>query len=379
VEIEKIFEGFLKQFNKSHIILPEITLIEVSCNINKHKLFVDRNLKYNINDISILFTELLYKSDANDNILFSCKIVSPIIEEISARINHTLTENKYSTYERRINICVLKSDYVNEYNTIKWRDKVDYGKSYVYCNHTSSLIERNNFLTESEKLERDFFGGNYYLHNEIYEGLIRTQNDDKTINTIQKNFKLDDNSIFSIGYGKIGIVFDNVNNYKKIISFMNNLGWFISDKDFSDREKLFLNDGLPDGFGVCFDRKFDEVVKLRKGEHLYHVTPTFYWENKISKIGLTPRAKNKLAAHPDRIYLFTKDNVEDIYNFEDILNKLFIETKNSKGEPFTDFVLLKIDTNIFYPAIEKDPHSIGVYTRENIPPNAINVIKRFKR
>lgn len=98
---------------------------------------------------------------------------------------------------------------------------------------------------------------------------------------------------------------------------------------------------------------------------LYHIAPTSRIP-KIIRTGLQPRSSGaRRASHPNRLYL--------CMNQEDTLPM-------ARRMSFSDFVsrrytgghdLLAVDTTGLNTTFYQDPHSTGVYTYDNIPPEKI--------
>ena len=125
---------------------------------------------------------------------------------------------------------------------------------------------------------------------------------------------------------------------------------------------------------IWFESKFDEEVK-EIPDILYHVTLAKY-VNKIKKSGLTPKAKNKLSFHLDRIYcamsLKAAESIMQEFKRLDIANKISVQ----------DYSIIQIDTHGLKVKFFKDPNAtlqdgevIGVYTHENIPREFIKEIE----
>jgi hypothetical protein len=118
---------------------------------------------------------------------------------------------------------------------------------------------------------------------------------------------------------------------------------------------------------IHFESKFDEEVEVKDiPEFLYHVTPSKYVE-KIKKIGLIPKAKNRQSFHMDRIYFAL--TIEGVNSIE----KEFEFNKQP-----TNYTILKISTKNLKVKFIKDPNAtllngeaLGIYTYENISPSFI--------
>lgn len=131
---------------------------------------------------------------------------------------------------------------------------------------------------------------------------------------------------------------------------------------------------------IRYESKFDDIIITP--DFMYHITNTTYID-KILKIGLVPKSKNKLSNHPDRIYL-----CEKIENCEKLKNLMFMnddyymtginyKPKNNKLKSYT---ILKVDMrgldNI---KVFKDPNyeDKGFYITKNIPKERLSIIKKL--
>ena len=124
---------------------------------------------------------------------------------------------------------------------------------------------------------------------------------------------------------------------------------------------------------VYFDAKYDvEISEDKLPPILYHISPSIH-EEKILKIGLAPKSKNKLSKHPERIYLtFTPSAAIGLLG-----NRPFKETASKFTLFLVDFEKLKTTRVI---RVFEDPmyYGKGCYTYENIPPKYLAIAKRIK-
>lgn len=137
-----------------------------------------------------------------------------------------------------------------------------------------------------------------------------------------------------------------------------------------------------------------ETIAFTEGEKLYHITPSSK-VNKILKNGLTPHAGNKLSVHPERIYFmpFIKFGFSEKVTVINIANSLYAQNlrKECKKKNLSELEIEKLilhGRDIKYSVLEVDiskcneniefygdPNADGaVWTYDNIPPQAINVI-----
>ena len=169
---------------------------------------------------------------------------------------------------------------------------------------------------------------------------------------------------------------------EKIKKFMDSCGWTLA------QEKVYH---VNNDYTVYYFQKNRQVKEVELPDYLYHLTS----ENKLQKIlekGLVPRSSNVLSNRPERIYMLReKPSLFFCISFAQQLYKASLErklnfsglTKQEIGEklnqPRTEkYCLLSIDTakcnNL---KILGDPDmDNAVWTYDNIPPQAITVIKK---
>lgn len=212
----------------------------------------------------------------------------------------------------------------------------------------------------------------------LKEGLIKTTNIGKTINLLKKYFP---DVFITKGDKRFIISTDNPNieNIKKLLTNINNFGWFPSFFRYITKEDKIVSDKWNDkiinildkleSISITFEAKFDEEIVENIPSILYHITPTQN-ADKILNIGLVPKSRSKASYHPDRVYL-SKD-LEDIEN----LGEKFYQKTGIKN-----WTILKIETDMIlgdYLKLYTDPnYKQGYYTLNNIPPQAIEKIKEI--
>ena len=98
----------------------------------------------------------------------------------------------------------------------------------------------------------------------------------------------------------------------------------------------------------------------------YHLSPIEY-KNKILKIGLYPKSKNRITTHPERIFLF--QNYND-YNI--LLANLKTNDKKTLGySRIYNLYEIQMDKNII---LHTDPNfMMGFFTYDNISPKNIKI------
>ena len=124
-----------------------------------------------------------------------------------------------------------------------------------------------------------------------------------------------------------------------------------------------------------YNAKFDVEVNITTP--LYHLTPDISYR-KIKLFGLTSKTKEKLATHPERIYLL---NPTDEY--EEIALELYDKEIKKIKDLIEHYYLLKIDTSLLNNKFQfyNDPRfsmgNGGVWCFENIPSKCISVVKKI--
>lgn len=194
--------------------------------------------------------------------------------------------------------------------------------------------------------------------------------------------------------------------FKKLLVTINNLGWFCSGwfdtkdvdlkiksvkqlySDYDEHDKEYAKEY---GEGehptmhivLFFEAKYD-ITYNKPVKTLYHLTPTFALE-KIEKIGLVPKALNKMSTHPERIYFcLSKSDILELAESLFTYSKYFIydfDTKNKVERPGS-WTLLQIDAAKANLKLYEDPNFLsedgeinGVYTIQNVAPSCITKLQ----
>jgi len=215
----------------------------------------------------------------------------------------------------------------------------------------------------------------------LYEGLDVTHNVETSVDILNSWWNMGGTVYFEERNTKIKMAV--LKTIKKedidgIRQWANNLGYFPSSQSIRCENKKFdyeqiisaLEVGFP--FDIFFDPKYDpEVAEKELPAAAYHITPSSK-EEKILRIGLAPRSKEKISKHPERIYF--AGSIEDA--------ELLSKRKDFAGNNtlFTifgfDLKELKKRRKIRY---FSDPrYGKGFYTYENIPPQYLKVVKRIR-
>lgn len=224
----------------------------------------------------------------------------------------------------------------------------------------------------------------------IYETLDRTHSVDTTINLMSRWFLCSDESghnhcQFSKSDEEKSIKFvtDFIidEKLKKLLESMNNLGWepshfMYGNDDYKFDEEHYLDSikKFKNWISLYFEAKYNvELSGDNLPNEMYHLTSKRHLD-KIQKIGLAPKSKEKIAKHSERIYLA---------NSLDGIKALLNNDKFYPGE--IGFVVLSINIGELLKRrvikFFEDPmfSDYGVYTYENIPPQFISIEKEIKR
>jgi hypothetical protein len=226
----------------------------------------------------------------------------------------------------------------------------------------------------------------------LYEGLIYTHSLGNTIHMI--NYWMNNNSNKFYAYPKgstnshIGVDIERVNKkeYDTFLLLINNLGYFPSIyvvelvSGYKEQNKYNYNEIIDlinndKSFQIILEAKYDIEIsddQITKLEKLYHAS-SLKNKEKILKMGLVPKSKEKKSKHPERIYLgYTLDNVMMLIrapgfsNFEPEMVIYEIDMKSLNNNRKIRFF--------------NDPNfsNLGCYTYENIPPQYIKLLKIVK-
>ena len=177
------------------------------------------------------------------------------------------------------------------------------------------------------------------------------------------------------------ITYDNINKINLLLKKAELLGWFPSAIQFNyggdytkfDKKTLnalidILKEEKDDDYDIIIvlEKNYDEEFK--KSQFIYHATPYEHLE-KIKKIGLIPKHKDKQSTTPERIYFATsydaaKGIAYQLSNFE---------ANNQTGK----YAIISIDTHRLPTNIKfyNDPnYRGGIYTYQNISKEYIKKI-----
>jgi len=224
----------------------------------------------------------------------------------------------------------------------------------------------------------------------INEGLIKTHDGLKAIeNTVtelnllgiksQGSFKdniisLIINDFFSIDSTQIEILFDLLS-----AKLTNQFGWFPSSMDILsnngivnkmiyNEDYILINYKNIKKIEITYESKFNTLY-LNQVDKLYHLTIKEY-KNKINKIGLIPKSKNKKTYHTDRIYLCSELNdckllipQMKMYYSNEKINQMVI-LKNKQFRKNTEYIIYEVNNKDLNLKLYKDPRfkELGYYS-----------------
>jgi len=231
------------------------------------------------------------------------------------------------------------------------------------------ILEYQDYIENIENSDKDDYIFNEILKRsynsrlKISEGLIKTHPVKKSEDILKRRFpelniEIDeDDEIYIYNLN------DKISKYLPIIT---NLGYYISQGtiDGDNWQHNGINDNLYTK-GICIEAKYDYEVEIPST--LYHASP-IKLKNKILKNGLSPRSGNKIAKHPERIYL--TDNINIAIQFGKYL-------KNEENNEWykNGFCIYSIDgkgiSNLYS---DVNLRQGGFYTMNYIKPENIKLI-----
>jgi hypothetical protein len=238
----------------------------------------------------------------------------------------------------------------------------------------------------------------------INEGLIKTHPGDivsKNLSSLLIGLNLNFNVDFLKDDNKIRLTFNffnaipvsNLDSLFDIInsSVINKGGWFPSQMNITnihglknylkyDVNNLYLNHPQYNIVELIYESKFDESIDDIPNK-LYHLSISEY-KDKIVKCGLSPKSKDKLTTHLDRVYLC--GDIEDCKNLINRMKLYYNDEKHfnvynkqkRKYDKDTNPIIFEVDnSDNFIKKLYKDPnYENGFYTLENIPPDKLKII-----
>ena len=249
--------------------------------------------------------------------------------------------------------------------------KYDFSASYIFETRLDDILMEALIKSYSKKKLVDEL--NHYQVNDEYTTFEALINDSGDVNVSLKNNWCIDHII---------------NHIKQTCKLF---GYIIS-ADFCDQYKygtkyiesdVRLRLGNGEKIIIRLEPIFDSPVNIP--QYVYHVTPKLY-VSKILKTGLKPTTKNKLAFHPERIYVITVYDPQLIKKF---INNMKVQYSNHfmnlkrKGKKINlkkddlDFILLKIDTSkikdlkLYMDPMDPNFKNVGAFTNNNIPKESI--------
>ena len=232
-----------------------------------------------------------------------------------------------------------------------------------------------------EQYKEDVFG-NINESVLIQEGLTKSYDSEKVIKHIVNHTPINKEDIWSKdtqnGTDKLNIDFTlaTVKHAEKIVNTLKNVyGWYLAkttydffddeyfpeeiiDMNYTALEEVLADED--DSIMFTFERKYDKEY-TGTDTTLYHITDEKYL-NKIMRVGLVPKAKHKIAVHPDRVYLMlTRKEIDTLYDNVSI--------------DIEDPIILEVDISGLDLKLYYDPNMPqAVYTLSNIPPKNIKRI-----
>jgi hypothetical protein len=364
--IKKPLNKILKQIDKNDVLKiydKGIVKFFKSDNINEdNRWYYDTHTSKNI---SALFEHLyIDRNNENYDILYY-KIISPKLEEKASDLGFLSkmkpSKTKKFIKEYRCNILKLKKNSFDKY-----KNKLVFEHDFI--------VSSNEILIENSAYIRSEFNLKQYYRKVLEEGLIKTYSIDKTEFILKSKLNITENDIISYKddngqHFSIRIYPHEINKISEVNKIMNTYGWFMVNKEW---EKIFdKSNTILKYYSNEFEPRYDLELSIEdKNNDFYHLTPSIYWDNKISKIGLSPRSKNKVGEHPERVYLTY--NVSDM---ESLMSRLFV--RNTQDYKYKkNYSVLKFEANSLKLYVDKN-YVGGVYTVDNIPVKDISEVERY--
>lgn len=233
------------------------------------------------------------------------------------------------------------------------------------------VVEYNDNKLVSKPLKRQSIDGDEIIDPNDYldESLIMTYDIEKVKRIICRKFNIHESRVIvSDGLVSIYLPFGtNKQLIGDIKNFMKQCGYYM------DKEEPIVNSAISE-YVLNFISSYggDDVTSdiFENYDFLYHATPSVY-VNRIMKYGLVPKSMNAEFKYPDRIYLSTRYD-KNLFNSLGMVRKI----NNNIGGTY-DVLRVDLDKIKGKVKLYKDKdYKFGVFTFDNISPEAIAIIKR---
>jgi peroxiredoxin len=313
----------------------------VYLNISNNKILFFEGRKVNLNQIFIPSEIPLLIEDGN--------IISPILEEIYYQLHW----QSYGLVNIPKTLDFKCNENINDFIKIEYKKTVinEWYDANIIINLSNGRNIQNQVLYEAL--------GETYPFERVKEQLF------KLFPPLKYRVKDGDNKIY------IQLP-SNKEDAKLLHDKMDAWGYFMKNKR-KDGDEWLYGDDFIDTTHFIFEPKYSYSTTNESGVY-YYITPTIYLENKISKIGLSPRSQSKgNTYHPEFVYL-----LEDGGDYEGLMEELFIRNEQDfKHKKFYSVLEVKLPINDI--KLYKDNNTPnGVYTLNNIPPEVISEIGRYE-
>jgi hypothetical protein len=210
------------------------------------------------------------------------------------------------------------------------------------------------------------------------------------IDRITNSEKIDKDDFYKYFQINIFYKFINFKDIPEINKFMESFGWFpafiqnpSSQSKFGKYSELNLKNlsSTSRNLVIRYDAKYDFEIDSSKQDFYYHLIPDILYK-KIELMGLTPKNKEKVSSHPERIYLLNSASDED---YEEVALSLWVTWPQKTRDLIKSYYLLQIDVKNLIKdkkiKLYNDPMfsmaNGAVWTYENIPPIYIKLINKI--
>ena len=252
------------------------------------------------------------------------------------------------------------------------------------------IMNKPFMISNKEKMEKIYKKLRPIIEEEyLYEGLLYTYDILSTLTSLTEKYSTNyiqfkqtnnKNKFLIIFYdGRV-----TYNHLKLIINEIRHpFGWYPSmyysptikkKEKFTTIDDFFEKLNKDNTYILMFNAEYDMEIdqcELLRFDAIYHVSP-YQYKEKILKIGLAPKSKNKEVGYSNRLYLSTT-----IRRINELLKNERFAQNNKK------FVIYRIDIKNLLKKRkmrffdDSDFIKSGLYTYENIPPQFITIEKEI--
>ena len=288
------------------------------------------------------------------------------------------------------NFDMYQQQYKNSTSVFKQSIFLDHTLSNSLLENKSEYQKETYMLFDSylnKKFNTHYLQSNYnWFIDNMNEGLIMTYDPYIFMEKLNTFGLTEYDSYFENNNGALSPIIDNIfylnefeKNKSKIEQFINKCGYFISNTHIDSHNTNVIHVQVePKFITECTDTVYNTY-----NNKIYHITLGAKYD-KIKNNGLIPKAYNKRAEHPERVYFYPfnltqnqlKLQANTLFKQNNTYNEQYLQYVTDKG---LEIILLEIDLSKYnklkYRFFWDPNHPQGIFTYEPVHPVCVDAIK----